>query len=71
MYLLEPMTAEPIASLYESAGQQLPVSSASPQYTPRLNFEESQIAMVMLIMLGNSGQTKTSDRIFSYLKSLH
>ena len=47
------MSAEPIASLYESADQPLPAFSASPRYTPRLNFEESQIAMVMLMMLGN------------------
>ena len=48
MYLLEPMNAEPIASLYESADQPLPSSSASPHlllllFTPSLNFEESQI----------------------------
>ena len=71
MCLLEPMSAEPIASLYESAGQQLPASYAFPQYTPRLNFEDthSQIAMAMLMMLENNGQTETSDRIFSYSKS--
>ena len=38
MYLLEPMSAEPIASLYESADQPLPSSSASPQCTSSLNF---------------------------------
>ena len=57
MYLLEPLSAEPIALLYESAGQQLLASSAS-QYTPRINFEESQIAMVMLMMLGKSTMVK-------------
>ena len=45
MYFLEPMSATPISSLYESACQKLPASSASLQYTPILNFEESQIAM--------------------------
>ena len=64
MYLLELMSAEPIASLYESADQPLSASSASPQYTPRLNFEESQISMVMLMMPGNSGLTKRSDHVF-------
>ena len=53
---LEAMSAEPISSLYKSACQKLPDSSASPQYTPRLNFEESQIAVVMLMMLGNNSQ---------------
>ena len=55
---LEAMSAEPISSLYKSACQKLPDSSASPQYTPRLNFEESQIAdpVVMLMMMGNNGQ---------------
>ena len=48
------MSAKPITSLYKYAGQQLPASFASPQYTPRLNFEESQFAMVMLMMLGNN-----------------
>ena len=72
MYLLEPVSAEPIASLYVSADQPLPASSASLQYTPRLNSEESQIAiMVMLMMLGNSGRTKSSDRIFSHSTSPH
>ena len=51
------MSAEPIASLYESAVQQLHASSASPQYTPRLNIKESQIAMVLLMMLGSNVQT--------------
>ena len=59
MYLLEPMSAEPIASLCES-DQQQPASSASPQYTPRLNFEGSQIAAVMLMMPGNRDQTRDS-----------
>ena len=49
------MSAEPIASLYESTDQQFPASSASFLYTTRLNLEESQIAIVMLMMLGNSG----------------
>ena len=40
MYLLEPMSAEPIASLYESADQSLPSSSVSPQCTSRLNFDD-------------------------------
>ena len=71
MYLLEPMSAEPIASLYESADQPLPSSSDSPQCTPRLNFEESQIAVVMLMMPGSSGLTKTSDHVFSHLTSPH
>ena len=53
---LEAMSAKPISSLYKSACQKLPDSSASPQYTPRLNFEESQIAVVMLMMLGNNVQ---------------
>ena len=56
MHLLEPMSAEPIASLCESADQPLPSSSASPQCTSRLNFEESQIAVVMLMMPGSSGK---------------
>ena len=30
------MSAEPISSLYDSDGQQLTASSASPQYTLRL-----------------------------------
>ena len=47
MYLLEPMSAEPPSSLYESADQPPPSSSASPQCTSRLNFEESQIAVVI------------------------
>ena len=38
MYLLEPMSAEPTSSLYESADQPLPSSSASPQCTSRLGF---------------------------------
>ena len=71
MYILEPMSAEPIASLYESADQPLPSSSASPQCTSRLYFEESQIAVVMLMMPGSSGLTKTSDRVFSHSTSLH
>ena len=71
MHLLEPMSAEPIASLYESADQPLPSSSASSQFTPRLNFAESQIAVVMLMMLGSSGLTKTSDRVFSHSTSPH
>ena len=45
MYFLEPMSATPISSLYESACRKLPASSASLQYTPIFNFEESQIAM--------------------------
>ena len=53
---LEAMSAKPISSLYKSACQKLPDSSASPQYTPRLNFEESQIAVVMLMMLGSNVQ---------------
>ena len=44
MYLLEPMSTEPISSPYESACQKLPASSAYLQYTPKLNFQESQIA---------------------------
>ena len=71
MYLLEPISAEQIASLYESADQPLPSSSASPQCTSRLNFEESQIAVVMLMMPGSSGLTKTGDRIFSHSTSPH
>ena len=47
MHLLEPMSAQLIASLYESADQPLPSSSASPQCISRLNFEESLIAVVM------------------------
>ena len=65
MYLLdlEPMamSAEPTSSLYESADQPLSSSSASPQCTSRLNFEESQIAVVMLMMPGSCGLTKTSN----------
>ena len=55
---LEAMSAEAISSLYKSACQKLPDSSASPQYTPRFNFEESQIAdpVVMLMMMGNNAQ---------------
>ena len=53
---LEAMSAKPISSLYKSACQKLPDSSASPQYTPRLNFKESQIAVVMLMMLRNNVQ---------------
>ena len=44
MYLLEPLSAKPIASLCESSAQQQPAFSASLQYTPRHNFVESQIA---------------------------
>ena len=62
MYLLEPMSAEPTSSLYESVDQPLPSSSASPQCISRLNFEESLIAVVMLMMPGSSDLTKTSDR---------
>ena len=60
MYLLEPMSAEPTSSLYESADQPLPSSSGSPQCTSRLNFEESQIAVVMLMVPGSSDLTKTA-----------
>ena len=49
MYLLEPLSAKPIASLCESADQQQPASSASPQYTPRLNLEESQITLSNMV----------------------
>ena len=65
------MSAEPTSSLYESADQPLPSSSASPQCTSRLNFEESHIAVVMLMMPGSSGLTKTSDRVFSRSTSPH
>ena len=57
---LEAMSAEPISSLYKSACQKLLVLLLllSRPYTPRLNFEESQIAdpVVMLMMMGNNGQ---------------
>ena len=71
MYLLEPMSAEPTSSLYESVDQPLPSSSASPQCISRLNFEESLIAVVMLMMPGSSDLTKTSDRVFSHPTSPH
>ena len=71
MYLLEPMSAEPTSSLYESVDQPLPSSSASPQCISRLNFEESLIAVKMLMMLGSSDLTKTSDRVFSHSTSPH
>ena len=64
------MSDELIFSLYKSACQNLPASFASPQYTSRFKFEESQIAVVMLVMLGNYGQTRTSEHIFSYLAYL-
>ena len=71
MYLLEPMSAEPTSSLYESVDQPLPSSSASPQCISRLNFEESLIAVVMLMMPWSSDLTKTSDRVFSHSTSPH
>ena len=71
MYLLKPMSAEPTSSLYESADQPLPSSSGSPQCTSRLNYEESQIAVVMLMVPGSSDLTKTSDRVFSRSTSPH
>ena len=71
MYLLEPMSAEPTSSLYESVDQPLPSSSASPQCISRLNFEESLIAVVMLMMPGSSDLTKTTDRVFSHSTSPH
>ena len=71
MYILEPMSAEPTSSLYESVNQPLPSSSASPQCISRLNFEESLIAVVMLMMPGSSDLTKTSDRVFSHSTSPH
>ena len=63
MYLLEPMSVEPTSSLYESVDQPLTSSSASPQCISRLNFEESLIAVVMLMIPGSSDLTKTSDRV--------
>ena len=71
MYLLEPMSAEPTSSLYESVDQPLPLSSASPQCISRLNFKESLIAVVMMMMPGSSDLTKTSDRVFSHSTSPH
>ena len=40
MYHLESQSAKPIALLCETVNQRQPASSASPQYTPRLNFEK-------------------------------
>ena len=51
------------AACYESADQPLPSSSAFPQCISGLNFEESLIAVVMLMMPGTSDLTKTSDRV--------
>ena len=63
MNLLEPMSAEPIASLYKSADQPLPSSSASPQYTPRLIFEETQIVMPYMVMLRMLGTVVKPRRV--------
>ena len=46
--ILEPLSAKPIVSLCESADQQQPASSASPQYTPRLNFEQGENFVIFL-----------------------
>ena len=48
-----------------------PSSSAFPQCISRPNFEESLIAVVMLMMPGSSDLTKTSDRVFSHSTSPH